>query len=94
MEDSRVKRKRKSIQQIREQAKRLAQEMDRRTLDFSVTPTQAVRRISRIGEIAERYTRNIAQTRTFANDIYGGRGVETARGRAFSQNTYMGINAG
>lgn len=68
--------------------------MQRRTLNFSVTPTQSVNRINRIGEIASRYTRNIASSKQFANDINNGKGVNTARGREYSQNTYMGINAG
>ena len=85
--------KRKSIQQIREQAARLAQEMQRRS-GRSTSTTKAVNRISRIGEIAERYIRNIAQSRRFANDVNNGKGIDVARGRRYSQNTYMGINAG
>ena len=44
--------------------------------------------------IGERYVRNIAQSKRFSNDVYGGRGIDAARGRKYSQNTYMGINAG
>ena len=42
----------------------------------------------------ERYVRNIAQSKRFFNDISEGRGVDVARGRGYSRNTYMGINAG
>lgn len=91
MEDSRV-RKQKSIEQIRAQAARLAQEMLRRSGRF-VSTTQAVNRISRIGSIADKYTRNIAQSKRFSND-YQRSGVENARKRTYSQNTYMGVNAG
>lgn len=73
---------------------RLADEMQRRTLNFSVTPTQSVNRIGRIGNIADRYIRNIAQSKRFANDVYSGKDLKVARGREYSQNTYMGINAG
>ena len=68
--------------------------MDRRTLDFSVTPTRAVSRIKRIGDIASRYTTNIASTPRFAKDIYKGQGVGAARERQYSQRTYMGNNGG
>ena len=81
-EDSRV-RGRKSISQIREQQERL---------------TRLARgnnaRVDLINRIASKYVTNIAATQRFANDIYGGRGLDVARGRGYSQNTYMGINAG
>ena len=51
------------------------------------------RRFGRIISIGERYVRNIAQSRRFAND-YERSGVDQARNRTYSQNTYMGINAG
>ena len=55
---------------------------------------QSTARISRISEIADRYVRNIAQSKRFANDIYGGKGIGAARNRKYSQNTYMGSNKG
>lgn len=51
------------------------------------------RRFGRIISIGERYIRNIAQSRRFTND-YERSGVEQARNRTYSQNTYMGTNAG
>lgn len=51
------------------------------------------RRFGRIISIGERYIRNIAQSRRFSND-YERKGVNQARQRTYSQNTYMGINAG
>ena len=50
-------------------------------------------RLGRVIEIGGRYTRNIASSKRFANDV-NERGVDSARGRSYSQNTYMGINAG
>lgn len=61
------------------------------------TKEQRSKNFSRFGRIikaGERYVRNIAQSKQYANDIYGGKGVDVARGREYSQNTYMGINAG
>ena len=53
-----------------------------------------MKRLGRIIEIGERYTRNIAGSKQFTNDFFSDRGVDGARGRQYSQNTYMGINAG
>lgn len=50
-------------------------------------------RFGRIIGIGERYVRNIAQSKRFSDD-YNRSGVENARKRSYSQNTYMGINAG
>ena len=52
------------------------------------------RRMGRILRTGDRYVLNIAQSKQYANDIYGGKGVDVARRRAYSQNTYMGVNAG
>ena len=52
------------------------------------------RRMGRILRAGDRYVLNIAQSKQYANDIYGGKGVDVARRREYSQNTYMGINAG
>lgn len=50
--------------------------------------------MGRIMRAGERYVMNIAQSKQYANDIYGGKGVDVARGREYSQNTYMGFNNG
>ena len=50
-------------------------------------------RIDRINGIGERYIRNIAQSKRFFND-YKRSGVNNARKRTYSQNTYMGYNKG
>lgn len=50
-------------------------------------------RMGRIINIGERYVRNIAQSKRFSND-YKRSGVESARNRSYSQNTYMGYNNG
>lgn len=52
------------------------------------------RRMGRILRAGDRYVLNIAQSKQYANDIYGGKGVDVARRRAYSQNTYMGFNEG
>lgn len=52
------------------------------------------KRFGRILKVGDRYVLNIAQSKQYANDIYGGKGVDAARRRAYSQNTYMGVNAG
>ena len=52
------------------------------------------RRMGRILKAGDRYVLNIAQSKQYANDIYGGKGVDVARGREYSQNTYMGFNNG
>ena len=52
-----------------------------------------MKRMGRIINIGERYVRNIAQSKRFSND-YERSGVENARKRTYSQNTYMGINVG
>lgn len=54
-------------------------------------PLESMMNTMRTGE---RYVRNIAQSKRFFNDISEGRGVDVARGRGYSRNTYMGINAG
>lgn len=54
-------------------------------------PLESIMKTVRTGE---RYVRNIAQSKQFSNDIYQGRGLEVARGRGYSQNTYMGYNKG
>lgn len=79
---SRVK-KQKSIYDIRKQVERLQAMASRDT-----------NRVSRIEEIGNRYVRNIASSKRFANDIYKGRGLDVARSRTYSQNTYMGYNNG
>lgn len=69
--DSRVKRQ-KSIQQIREQLDRIERARTRNT-------SEAL--LNRARRVADKYIRNIAQTKRFANDIYQGRGLGVARGR-------------
>lgn len=76
-------RKRKSIYQIREQAERLQNLASRNSA-----------RVKRIMAIESRYVRNIAQSKRFRNDLNQGRGFDVARSRSYSQNTYMGYNAG
>ena len=87
-------RRQKSIAQIREQMARLLNA----TRDVDATSSEERRnkqsRFGRIVEIGSRYVRNIAQSKRFANDIYQGRGLDVARGRTYSQNTYMGYNNG
>ena len=53
----------------------------------------ALQRMNRTMAIGDKYVRNIAQSKRFYND-YKRSGVESARKRSYSQNTYMGINAG
>ena len=54
----------------------------------------AMKRMNRTMAIGDKYVRNIAQSKSFANAIYGGKGVDVARSRQYSQNTYMGYNNG
>jgi hypothetical protein len=52
-----------------------------------------LRRWGRVISIGERYIRNIAQSKQFTSDFIRS-GAALARGRAYSQNTYMGLNNG
>lgn len=54
----------------------------------------SISRVERTIAAGDKYVRNIAQSKRFANDVYSGKDLSVARGREYSQNTYMGYNNG
>lgn len=63
-------------------------------IEANRTSTTSEKLLERARKATSNYVRNIAQSKSFANAIYGGVGLEAARSREYSQNTYMGYMAG
>ena len=103
-EGSRVKRK-KSYADIMEQALRLRNEAFSRNVNRGITISDA--RMNRIDDIADRYLRNIARTKSHRNSMQEAVNAmskgdqdrstdiqDAAIERKYSRNTYMGLNGG
>ena len=73
---------------------RISKELERRAKGKTISIKDALSRNRKVTDAASRYTRNIAQSKRFANDLSNDRGLEVARSRGYSQNTYMGRNEG